>query len=91
MTHVPTIRLANGIDIPRFGFGVFQIPPEETEQAVRAAFDAGYRHVDTAQMHGNEEGVGAALAGSGLAARSGPRPLRLTATGARGTAARAGA
>jgi 2,5-diketo-D-gluconate reductase A len=66
MTQVPTIGLNNGVEIPQFGFGVFQVPPEETEQAVRAAFDAGYRHIDTAQMYGNEEGVGRALAASGL-------------------------
>jgi 2,5-diketo-D-gluconate reductase A len=67
MTQVPTIRLNNGVEIPQFGFGVFQVPPEETAQTVRAAFDAGYRHIDTAQMYGNEEGVGQALAESGLA------------------------
>ena len=54
------------MEIPQFGFGVFQVPPEETAQTVRAAFDAGYRHIDTAQMYGNEEGVGQALAESGL-------------------------
>jgi len=67
MTQVPNIRLNNGVEIPQFGFGVFQVPPEETEQAVRDAFDAGYRHIDTAQMYQNEEGVGRALAESGLA------------------------
>jgi 2,5-diketo-D-gluconate reductase A len=66
MTQVPTIRLNNGVEIPQFGFGVYQVPPEETAQTVRAAFDAGYRHIDTAQMYGNEEGVGQALAESGL-------------------------
>ncbi|HXV93894.1 MAG TPA: aldo/keto reductase [Pseudonocardia sp.] len=66
MTDVPRIRLQSGAEIPQFGFGVFQVPPEETEQAVLSAFDAGYRHVDTAQMYGNEEGVGRALATSGL-------------------------
>jgi 2,5-diketo-D-gluconate reductase A len=64
---VPTIRLNNGVEIPQFGFGVFQVPPDETAQAVRDAFDAGYRHIDTAQMYENEEGVGQALAESGLA------------------------
>jgi 2,5-diketo-D-gluconate reductase A len=67
MTQVPNIRLNNGVEIPQFGFGVFQVPPGETEQAVRDAFDAGYRHIDTAQMYQNEEGVGRALAASGLA------------------------
>jgi len=66
MTQVPTIRLNNGVEIPQFGFGVFQVPPDETAETVRAAFDAGYRHIDTAQMYGNEEGVGRALAESGL-------------------------
>jgi 2,5-diketo-D-gluconate reductase A len=67
MTQVPNIQLNNGVEIPQFGFGVFQVPPGETEQAVRDAFDAGYRHIDTAQMYQNEEGVGRALAASGLA------------------------
>jgi 2,5-diketo-D-gluconate reductase A len=67
MTQVPTIRLNNGVEIPQFGFGVFQVPPEDTAKTVRAAFDAGYRHIDTAQMYRNEEGVGRALAESGLA------------------------
>ena len=66
MTQVPTIKLNNGVGIPQFGFGVFQVPPEDTAATVRAAFDAGYRHIDTAQMYGNEEGVGQALAESGL-------------------------
>ncbi len=55
------------MEIPQFGFGVFQVPPDDTAATVRAAFDAGYRHIDTAQMYGNEEGVGRALAESGLA------------------------
>ena len=66
MTQVPHIRLNNGVQIPQFGFGVYQVPPEKTAQAVRAAFEAGYRHIDTAQMYGNEEGVGRAVAESGL-------------------------
>ncbi|MDT7672111.1 MAG: 2,5-diketo-D-gluconate reductase, partial [Pseudonocardiales bacterium] len=61
MTQVPNIRLNNGTEIPQFGFGVFQIPPAETAGAVREAFAAGYRHIDTAQMYGNEEGVGEAI------------------------------
>jgi 2,5-diketo-D-gluconate reductase A len=64
---VPTVELNNGVRIPQFGFGVFQIPPEETAQAVRTALDAGYRHIDTAQMYRNEAGVGAGIAESGLA------------------------
>jgi 2,5-diketo-D-gluconate reductase A len=66
MPQVPDIRLNNGVAIPQFGFGVFQIDPGETAAAVRTAFDAGYRHVDTAQMYGNEEGVGRAIRESGL-------------------------
>lgn len=66
MADIPLVRLNNGVEIPQVGFGVFQIPPDETEKAVRTAFDAGYRHIDTAQMYGNEEQVGRAIAGSGL-------------------------
>jgi 2,5-diketo-D-gluconate reductase A len=66
MSQVPNIRLNNGVQIPQFGFGVFQIQPSETAGAVRAAFDAGYRHIDTAQGYGNEEGVGQAVRESGL-------------------------
>jgi 2,5-diketo-D-gluconate reductase A len=66
MTQVPNIRLNNGVEIPQFGFGVFQVPPEDTAQVVRDAFAAGYRHVDTAEMYENEEGVGKAVADSGL-------------------------
>ena len=66
MTTVPTIQLNNGREIPQFGLGVFQVPPEETAQNVRAGFDASYRHIDTAEMYGNEEGVGQAIAAAGL-------------------------
>jgi 2,5-diketo-D-gluconate reductase A len=66
MTQVPNIRLNNGTEIPQFGFGVFQIPADDTARAVGDAFAAGYRHLDTAQMYGNEEGVGQAIAESGL-------------------------
>ena len=67
MSQVPNIRLNNGVQIPQFGFGVFQIEPARTADAVRTAFDAGYRHIDTAQGYGNEEGVGQAVRESGLA------------------------
>jgi 2,5-diketo-D-gluconate reductase A len=63
---VPGISLHDGVEIPQLGFGVFQVPPEETQEAVALAFGAGYRHVDTAAAYRNEEGVGAALAASGL-------------------------
>jgi 2,5-diketo-D-gluconate reductase A len=66
MSHVPNIRLNNGVEIPQVGYGVFQIEPDRTAAAVRDAFEAGYRHIDTAQGYGNEEGVGQALRDSGL-------------------------
>ncbi|HEV7653737.1 MAG TPA: aldo/keto reductase [Mycobacteriales bacterium] len=66
MSAVPTILLNNGVEIPQLGFGVFQVPPEQTEEATRTAFEVGYRHVDTAEMYGNEEGVGKAVRSSGL-------------------------
>src|SRR5690349_3122834 len=66
MVDVPNIRLNNGVEIPQLGFGVFQIPPDDTAAAVRTALDAGYRHIDTAQGYGNEEGVGKAIAESGI-------------------------
>jgi 2,5-diketo-D-gluconate reductase A len=64
---VPTIELNDGNAIPQLGFGVFQVPPPETAEAVAHALDAGYRHIDTAQMYGNERGVGEAVRASGLA------------------------
>src|SRR5919199_6240931 len=63
MATVPTITLNNGVEIPQLGFGVFQIKPEETEQAVQTAFEVGYRHIDTAEMYQNEAEVGKALVG----------------------------
>lgn len=67
MTSIPTITLNNGVSMPQIGFGVFQVPNDETEKAVTAALDAGYRSIDTAAIYGNEEGVGRALATSKLA------------------------
>lgn len=64
---VPTLTLNDGSTIPQLGFGVFQIPPKDTAAAVSEALEVGYRHVDTAQMYRNEEGVGEAVAASGLA------------------------
>ena len=64
--HVPTVTLNNGVQMPILGFGVFQIPAEETEQAVTDALAAGYRHLDTAASYGNEEAVGRAIAASGI-------------------------
>ena len=63
---VPRIDLHDGTTIPQLGLGVYLVPPEETEQTVTTALEVGYRHIDTAQMYGNEEGVGAALRASGL-------------------------
>jgi 2,5-diketo-D-gluconate reductase A len=63
---VPGIELNNGITIPQFGFGVFQIPPADTAAAVRVALDTGYRHLDTAQMYRNEQGVGEGIKQSGV-------------------------
>lgn len=66
-TNVPTVTLNNGVEIPILGFGVFQIPPDQTEQAVSDALAAGYRHLDTAAAYGNEEAVGRAIRDSGIA------------------------
>ncbi len=63
---IPTVTLNNGVEIPQLGFGVFQIPEDETTAAVSAALETGYRHIDTAAAYGNEAGVGRALADSGL-------------------------
>jgi 2,5-diketo-D-gluconate reductase A len=62
VTAVPDIMLNNGQSIPQFGFGVFQVEPNETLKATTAALEAGYRHIDTAQMYGNEREVGEAIA-----------------------------
>ena len=66
MSAVPSLLMNNGIQIPQLGFGVFLIPPEETEKAVSEALSAGYRLIDTAQGYRNEEGVGAAIASAGI-------------------------
>ncbi len=66
MTAVPEIMLNNGRSIPQFGFGVFQIKPTDTVEAVSTALKTGYRHIDTAEMYGNEKEVGEAIAKSGL-------------------------
>jgi 2,5-diketo-D-gluconate reductase A len=66
MSTVPTIELNDGHRIPQLGFGVFQIPPEETAEAVGRALETGYRQIDTAQMYGNEREVGEAVRASGL-------------------------
>ncbi|GAB3266451.1 hypothetical protein GCM10027452_46330 [Micromonospora halotolerans] len=63
---VPDISLNDGNTIPQLGFGVFQIDPKDTVQAVRTALEVGYRHIDTAEMYGNEAEVGQAVRTSGL-------------------------
>jgi len=63
---MPSLVMNNGIQIPQLGFGVFLIPPEETEKAVSEALTARYRLIDTAQGYRNEEGVGAAIASAGI-------------------------
>lgn len=65
-TTVPALKLNNGVEMPALGLGVFQTPPDETRDAVTAALDAGYRHIDTAAAYGNERQVGEALAASGV-------------------------
>ena len=59
--QVPRLPLNDGRTIPQLGFGVFQIPPAETAEAVTRALEVGYRHIDTAEMYGNEKGVGDAV------------------------------
>jgi len=65
-TEVPALTLHDGVEMPQLGFGVFQIPPEETQEKVEEALGVGYRHVDTAAAYRNEAGVGAALAATGV-------------------------
>jgi hypothetical protein len=65
-THDRHVTLNNGVEMPILGFGVYQIPPEHTEQAVTDALAIGYRHVDTAAAYGNEEAVGRAVRDSGV-------------------------
>ncbi len=66
MSTVPSITLNDGNTTPQHGFGVFQIPPDETAAAVHSALDIGYRHIDTAEMYGNEAGVAAGISESGV-------------------------
>jgi len=63
---VPTITLHDQTTIPQLGFGVFQVPPDQTAKTVLNALEVGYRHIDTAQMYANEAGVGEAIATSGI-------------------------
>ena len=63
---IPDIQLNSGHSIPQLGFGVFKVDPKETERVVSDALEVGYRHLDTARIYGNEAGVGAAIAQSGI-------------------------
>ncbi|XVV10177.1 aldo/keto reductase [Actinoplanes sp. CA-131856] len=64
--RIPEVTLNNGVKMPILGFGVFQVPGEQTEQVVSDALAAGYRAIDTAASYGNEEAVGRAIAKSGI-------------------------
>jgi 2,5-diketo-D-gluconate reductase A len=66
VTTLQMTQLNNGVAMPRLGFGVFLVPADEVEEPVRTALDAGYRLIDTAALYGNEEGVGRAIAASGI-------------------------
>jgi len=66
LSAVPNITLNDGNTIPQLGFGVFQIEPAETAEAVGRALEIGYRHIDTAEMYGNEKEVGEGIRASGL-------------------------
>jgi 2,5-diketo-D-gluconate reductase A len=66
VSAVPNVELRDGNTIPQLGFGVFQIKPADTEKAVMIALETGYRHIDTAEMYGNEKEVGAAIGASGI-------------------------
>ncbi|MEU6512924.1 aldo/keto reductase [Streptomyces sp. NPDC046978] len=65
-SKVPPIILNNGVAMPQLGFGVWQVPDDEAQSAVATALEAGYRSIDTAAIYGNEEGVGRAVAASGI-------------------------
>lgn len=65
-SSIPELTLNNSVKIPQLGFGVFQVPPGETQRIVEDALEAGYRHIDTAAAYRNEAGVGAAIAASGI-------------------------
>src|SRR5829696_8140328 len=66
MTSIPRITLNDGRSIPQLGFGVFQVDPDDTAESVSTALEVGYRHIDTAEMYGNERGVGEAVRASRL-------------------------
>lgn len=66
MTVSPSLTFNDGNEIPQLGYGVWQVENETAEKVVGLALDAGYRHIDTAKIYGNEEGTGAAIANSGV-------------------------
>ena len=61
-----TIKLNNGVEMPILGYGLFKVPPQEAERCTSDALEVGFRLIDTAQAYDNEEGVGTAIAKSGL-------------------------
>lgn len=63
---IPNVTLNNGVQMPVAGFGVFQVPAEQTQRVVEQALAVGYRHLDTAASYGNEEAVGAAIKAIGI-------------------------
>jgi 2,5-diketo-D-gluconate reductase A len=65
-SSVPLVTLNDGNTIPQLGFGVFKVDPDKTSRIVSEAFEVGYRHIDTAKIYGNEEGVGHAIKTSGI-------------------------
>ncbi|MET7870817.1 aldo/keto reductase [Streptomyces cyaneofuscatus] len=66
MSHVPSITLNNGLEMPQLGFGVWQVPDDEAAKAVAKAIESGYRSIDTAAIYKNEKGTGRAIAASGV-------------------------
>jgi 2,5-diketo-D-gluconate reductase A len=66
VSSVPALKLHDGVEVPQLGFGVFQVPPEDTQAAVEEALAAGYRHIDTAAAYRNEAGVGDGISASGV-------------------------
>ena len=66
MSEIPNIKLNDGNLIPQLGFGVFKVDENDAERVVSEALEAGYRHIDTAKIYGNEEGVGRAIEKSGI-------------------------
>jgi 2,5-diketo-D-gluconate reductase A len=64
--NIPSVALNDGVEMPIVGFGVYQIPPEDTEETVATALEVGDRLIDTAASYGNEEAVGRAVARSAI-------------------------